>query len=507
MNKQPKILVKHSRIEISNYDLGDVPKLEYIFSVWDPITHNSYPKAIEYDKENRKLLLPRGIDIPWLEHQFGETAVVDRECDEFINMEQVPIKYLSKDDRQLNLLKFLLGEDKYYYTKSKSQLSCNSTTGSGKTFITVAYMCFTGSRIIIITSNIDWLNQWKDRILEYTPLTEKDIYMITGMGSIDKILCRDPLSYRVFLASHSTIKSYGDKNGWSAVDQLFKYLKCSTKVFDEAHVFFDNVCRIDYHSNCKKTIYLTATPERSNEAENEIFQLYFKTVPSISLYQESDSHVNYIAMHFNSHPTPKQIMDCKNAYGFNRIAYTDYVVHTQNFKHLLNVLVDLVYFKRGKALMYIGTNYAITIVYNYLITQFPFLDGSIGIYTSAVDSSIKQQQLLKPIILSTTKSCGAASDIQDLMITINLAEPFKSPVLARQTLGRCRANDSLYIDIVDQGFYSTKKYYSAKKKIFSMYAKSCKDVVLSDSELESRSLDIVNKYTNKQVVCKRVFKE
>ena len=28
----PKILVKHSRIEINNYELGDCPKLEYIFS-------------------------------------------------------------------------------------------------------------------------------------------------------------------------------------------------------------------------------------------------------------------------------------------------------------------------------------------------------------------------------------------------------------------------------------------------------------------------------------------
>ena len=31
----------------------------------------------------------------------------------------------------------------------------------------------------------------------------------------------------------------------------------------------------------KKTIYLTATPERSNNDENNIYQLYFKNIPSI----------------------------------------------------------------------------------------------------------------------------------------------------------------------------------------------------------------------------------
>ena len=33
----PKIVIKHSRIEINNYDIGDAPQLEYFFSVWDPM--------------------------------------------------------------------------------------------------------------------------------------------------------------------------------------------------------------------------------------------------------------------------------------------------------------------------------------------------------------------------------------------------------------------------------------------------------------------------------------
>ena len=149
---EPKILVKHSRIEINNYELGDCPKLEYIFSVWDPVTHQSYPKGIEYDEEKRKLIVPRGMDISWLENHFGVEATIDRTPDSFTDGGQIPIKYLAKDERQLEILKFLLGREKYQYTKTKSQLSCNSTTGSGKTFVNIASICYTGSRAIIILS-------------------------------------------------------------------------------------------------------------------------------------------------------------------------------------------------------------------------------------------------------------------------------------------------------------------------------------------------------------------
>jgi hypothetical protein len=503
-----KIILKHSRIEINDYEMGDAPRLEYLFSVWNPTYHQSFFKAIEYDEENKKLIIPRGFDINYLRNTFMCEPFVDKECDPFINSDPLPIKYLTKDDRQLEILKFILGEDKYFYTKSKSQLAINSTTGSGKTFITVATMCFTGSRTIIITNSIDWLNQWKDRILEYTQLDEKQIYMMTGSSSIHKILNRDPLQYQVILASHATIRSYGDKYGWNAVDELFKYLKCSLKVFDEAHLYFDNMCKIDYHSNTKKTLYLTATPARSSKEENEIYKMYFKNIPSISLFnEETDPHVNYCAMHFNSHPSPMDINKCKNQYGFDRNKYVSYIVNRPNFLKLVTILIDMVFNINGKILIYIGTNAGITTVYNYIINQFPFLNGHVGIYTSAVEKEFKEVNLYNKIILSTTKSCGAASDIKDLRCVINLAEPFRSEVLARQTLGRCREDNTLYIDVVDNGFFFTKKYYEAKKPIFSVYSKSCKDIFMSDEELENRSNIIEAKYNTKKVMCNTIYKQ
>ena len=501
-----KIVIKHTRIEIHDYDLGDAPRLEYMFSIWDPVCFTARYKGIEYDAENRILYLPRGMDINYLKLIFNCEPQVSTKPDPYVIQDQLPIKYLTKDERQMKILKFILGMNEFQYTKTKSQISCNATTGSGKTFITVGAICYSGARAIIITSTLEWLEQWKARILEYTPLDEKQLYMVSGSGSILKLLNRDPLQYRIFLISHATLKSYGDRHGWDKISEFFQYLQCSFKVYDEAHLYFDNMCKIDFHTNTKKTLYLTASPKRSSKEENEIYQMYFKNVPSISLFDEDkDPHVNYFAIHFNSHPSAFDIRKCKGRYGFDRNKYVAYITQRPNFMKLTSILIDMVLNMNGKVLIFIGTNKGITEVRDYIVSEFPFLEPYIGIYTSVVTEN-KELQLKYKIILSTTKSAGTASDISDLRVVINLAEPFKSEVLAQQTLGRCRADNTTYIDVVDTGFYFTKNYYKAKKGIFSKYAKSCKDVVMSDDELDSRGLAIANKYQANKVMCMPVFK-
>ena len=268
--------------------------------------------------------------------------------------------------------------------------------------------------------------------------------------------------------------------------------------------------RIDFHSNTKKTLYLTATPERSNKEEDIIFQEYFRNVPSIELFDEkNDPHVNYVSMMFKSHPSPYDIRNfSKGQYGFDRNIYTRYLVDRPNFLKLVTVLVDMCMNITGKVLIYIGTNEAIVNVYNHILNEFPFLVDHVGIYTSlTTGNEDKQENLRKKFILSTTKSCGAASDIKDLAVTIVLAEPFKSPVLARQTLGRCRDDNTLYIDVVDASCYRAKMYNKQKKNIFLQYAKSCKEVWMEDEDLDSRVESIHEKYNMYKVMCMPIYKE
>lgn len=481
-----KIVLKHTRIEINNYDLGDSPKLEYFFSIYDPLYHTTYYKGMEYIEEEKKLILPRGIDVYWLEGLFGEQAYIDYRYDKFQTTGEIMLGVLPRDTVQKEALRFILGKGEYIYTERKSQLCINLNTGKGKTYVTVAALSYWCIKSVIIASSIDILRQWRDRILEYTNIDPREIYMIEGSLSIDKLFRRDCSKYKIFLASHSTIKSYGDKNGWNKITELFNYLGIGIKIYDEAHEHLDNLLKIDYHTNTYKTLYLTATPARSDKDENEIYQLAFKNIPKIDLFDEdSDPRTSYVAMHFNSHPTPMDITNCKNFYGFDRNKYINYVVDRPNFHNLLHILVDIIKKVNGKTLIYIGTNQAIQKVYDWLLENYPELKTKIGIYTSIVTEN-KEAQLDKQIILSTTKSCGVGVDIAGLKLTIVLAEPFKSEVLSRQTLGRTRARDTMYIDIVDDGFYYTKKYFSSKKPIFKKYATECSNVNLREDEIHNR---------------------
>ena len=77
-------------------------------------------------------------------------------------------------------------------------------------------------------------------------------------------------------------------------------------------------------------------------------------------------------------------------------------------------------------------------------------------------------------------------DIDGMKVTVVLNEPFKSHVLAQQSLGRTRADNTFYIECVDIGFSQIKKYYYYKRPIFDKYALSCSDLPMRDSELNAR---------------------
>ena len=489
-----KIVIYRTHIEINNYILGDCPTLEKTFSIYDMTYHKRFPKGRIYDEERKILMLPRGIDIGYLERMLQSEPVVDASMDPIGDVGPIMLKYKPRDEVQQEAIRFMISADKYKHTERSTMKSVNLNTGKGKTYCSIATAAFLGFRSIVITDSIGWLEQWKSFFLEYTDINSDEIYLISGAPSLMKLYNRDISKYKVLLATHSTLKSIGDKQGWDKIRDFFKYCQIGIKFFDEAHLNFDNMFQIDCYSNSFMTYYLTATPGRSDASENNIFNLYFKNVPSINLFNEDeDPHTKYAAIRFNSNPTPIEASNCKNNYGLNRIAYTDYLVRNENFKHLLMILVNMAINKPGKHLFYIGTNEAIVYVRDWIYENFPELINQVGIYTSITPAEKKAEELNKKIILSTTKSAGAAMDIKGLVETVNLAEPFKSRVLAQQTFGRTRDRDTLYKDIVDTGFFYTKKFYEFKKPVFKKYATECVEINMTNEQLIERSTDIVNK--------------
>ena len=353
---------------------------------------------------------------------------------------------------------------------------------------------FTREEVNIIKSKI-YLSELQERIFEYTNLNSKQVCVIEGSGSIHRLMSKKDNDAVIYLVTHGTLKSYGDRYGWEKVGELLKYLKIGIKIFDEAHQNFENLLKIDYFTNVFKTYYLTATSLRSSDEENRIYQLSFKNVPAIDLFnQDEDPHTVYTAIKCHSKPNAVEKSNCSNQYGLDRNAYTNYIVGTSIFYKVLTILMNII-LKRtaygGKCLIYIGTNNAIEKVYNWMSNNYPELYGNIGILSTLVSEEERKASIHKRIILATTKSAGAGIDIKGLKLTVVLAEPFKSEVLARQTLGRTRDDDTEYIELVDIGFAQCSKYYSHKKPIFLKYAVSCREIVLKPDYIESKYNEIM----------------
>jgi hypothetical protein len=217
-----------------------------------------------------------------------------------------------------------------------------------------------------------------------------------------------------------------------------------------------------------------------------------KNVPSIDLFDErNDPHTDYVAIKWNSRPSPSDISKCKNQYGLDRMKYIDYITKNPEFYKMMRIIMELVIKCNGRVLMYIGTNEGILRVYQWIGTNYPEFLGDIGIFSSLVDNSQKLEEKKKKLLLSTTKSAGLGEHIEGLKMTILLAEPFKSEIVARQTLGRTRDDNTMYIELVDMGFKYIRKFYYNKLPIFNKYAKEVSDTTMETYEINKRAQDII----------------
>ncbi len=491
-----KIEVRRTSIAIHNYEIGDCYALEKKFSVYDNLTHQRLPKGVWYDQDSSTIFIPRGVNIGMLERWFSASAIMIDEHDPYDEIKPILIKYLPKNEVQTEAIKFVLGKDKWCANRYKSQLSVNLNTGVGKTYVAVAMSSFLRQRVIMITSSLEWINQWKEKIIEYTNTSSDEIYILTGRLSITMLLSgkKDISQYKFILASHATIRAYADAEGWVGVTKLFSFIKVGLKIYDEAHLNFDNICMIDFYTNTFRTLYLTATPQRSDYGENLVYQSALKNVPKIDLFNEDkDPHTKYISMNFNSHPTASDINRCRNVYGFDRLAYIKYISRKPCFYKMIYILLNFTLPMEGKILIYIGMNSVIQEVHDWIEYNFPLLRGFVGIYNSTIPKCDKPAQLNKKIILSTMKSCGAAMDIQGLKCTIDLAEPTGSLVLSRQALGRTRDKETYFLDVIDNGFKSIRNYYVKKLPMFRKYATSVHDINVTDKDLDEKYYEISNR--------------
>ena len=487
-----QVIVRNTCIIVTNYEKGESQTLEKNFQIWDPLTHKLLTFGMYYDKEHKMLYLPRGIDIWYVKKCVG---VRDHSVENYNSYKcfnkTAKLKYSPRDDEQMTALQFMCGlTEEFEDNQYQPQLSVNLVTGKGKTYCSIATTCFFQLKTIVITGSTSLLNQWRANILDYTNFKDEDIFLMTGSSVMNMVIHDKSMRAdraNIFLVTHATIRSYANTYGWDTLNDVFLHLGIGLKIIDEAHTNFENMLMLDFYTNVYKSYYVTATPKRSNKSENRIYQLFMKNIPDIDLFNsESDPHTDYIAIKWSSRPSPYIVSNCTNMYGLDRNKYIDYVTKNDNFYKMMYIVMDMVLKCKGRVLMYIGTNEGILRVYKFIGTNYPELLGDIGIFTSLLDKEHKLLERNKKILLSTTKSAGLGEHIEGLKMTIVVAEPFRSEVLARQSLGRTRDKDTTYIELVDLGFNAIKNFYYAKIPIFNKYALSTSDIYIDSYELENR---------------------
>lgn len=463
------IIIKHTSIIIKNYTLGQCPQLERALSLWSLKAHKYTDIAYTYDEDKHELLIPRGINIQYLESILHDTAEIEYTPDPydtvFINLKTPP-----RNDVQRKAISFLIGEGDYKYTLKYSQLLVQLNPGAGKTYIAIAALSFIKTNTFIMSHREVINTQWRDRFNEFTNLTDDKICDIKGSKVIMKLMNTpySKLKYKVYICNRSTINSFGKKYGWDKVSELFKHLKIGLKIIDEAHRAFMNTLMLDRYTNTKKTIYLTATFDRSDDRESKLFSQCFASVTKfISETLGKSDNVVYLAVEYDSKPSVDKEAYVQTYYGFSKTRYCEYMIESESFYKAIDYIMEKVMNMSGKILILLSKTEAVDTLTEYIKAKYP--NKNVARYHSKVIDVEKSNATNSDIICSTPQSLGEGSDIKNIRILI-MTEPYASKIMIDQVPGRLREygedKNSLYIELVDVGFKKVYRLYKSRLKVF-----------------------------------------
>lgn len=336
-------------------------------------------------------------------------------------------------------------------------------------------------KTIIITPNesikLQWIKTFRD-MFEYR---SKHIMNIAGSNIIEGIM-NDDISMNdtnVFLVNHQTLHSYMFNNNGFMFHQFFKKLKVGIKVYDESHLNFMNILLIDFFTNTKKTIYLSATFSRSDKTEAECFKRAFNSAPAYG-EQESmelvEKHVIYHIVNINSKIDTKNRARLLAFPGYTSNKFGVYAFTGDPHQTMYNTIKSIISLTEnldGKTLIFVPLIEAVDSVASNLRRDFP--DKRITPFHSKMSKDEKENMEKYDIIVSTIKSAGTGKDIPGLRVVIN-SESFASTVLAQQVFGRLRPytkdKETFFFDIVDTCIPQCNYYFRARfKKIESLAKK------------------------------------
>ena len=486
LEKKYSIRVYNTHVEVYPYELGDVPRIEKMFSKWDDITHQYIPMA--YYIENGVLYLPRGVSMNILVNLFNATPIPVNDSDKAFKMSQkINMNYQPRDKIQEDSIDFLTSKGNFTKGRFYTQFGLNLDTGVGKTYCMISAIADLCVKTIIITHKSRLRDQWYKEFIDKSDISENKLITIESSEDMKSIM-KGEKEGDVYLVNHQTLSSYARTESWDKLHLFFKKAKIGIKVVDEAHRFFENSLMIDFFTNVERNYYLTATFTRSDPKEIRIFEKAYSSLYRFGEetldYGGNRKHINLICTMFQSRPTLNTITQIIGGrYGFSVYKYIDWELKLNQSNTMLKVIrkiLQKIENLEGRILIIAPKIESLNDITEGIKD---YTNKSIGIIHSKRNDEEKQEDMEKDIIIATIKGIGEGDDIKGLRVLIN-TEPIGSKIMADQLRGRLRPyskdDDTYLFYLVDVGIHYVYQMFNRHKPVFE---KKCKEIIMLNMDV------------------------
>lgn len=439
-------------------------------SLWNPRIRKWQKRYVYcyYNRNTKMLHLPRYVLDRFLDYikriEFVTTYIPAYPGRE-ISVKMKP--NIEDKDNQVDLIEYL--------TDPKEHVKLlEASTGIGKTYCTIkSGLVKMGTVTMIQTSSLT--EQWKNEVLKFTKLNERDIYILQGSKSIEKLLNNKTCKPKCFIASLRTLYNYAiaRKHPYTMYPPLEEFLNTYGVGFrgvDEVHENFFANTMIDLNCNVETTVNLSATYSRSDRQSNKIFNLVYPEFLRYGAHHNSKYTKVFMYSYQLTHYMEKAKLIGQS--GYMQCKFEGILCHHKSTQEVFlnDVLYPLVqahyinYKQPGEKLLILCfTRNLVELIHKYLVAKYPNL--KIITYMSEDDDS---KHANCDIVVSTIKSSGTGRDIKNLITCINTTS-FKSETLTKQCLGRLRyipTRETVFIDMYNRHLHSHFDHKRIREKIY-----------------------------------------
>lgn len=491
-----QIEIYHSKLLIKGYHLNDIPNLEKALSVWDKVNFCYTTQFFYYDELEETLEIPSGINLDKYASNLKDLGWDGNFIDKKTRLNKInkgfpTIKISPNSPMQNKAIKFLTDNKPYDLTYQKLLAL---PTGKGKTYCAINASIKMNLVPLVFVDQNNIMVQWKEAVKKFTSIKEEEIYLISGYDTIKKLLKmtkKEIDKFKFFICINRTMKNLLENNEKDFYD-FFNKTKIGLKMFDEAHVEWENIFRMDCNINLPSW-YITATPARSSYIEDKVYQFIYSKINKL-VVKNDIKYINSLIYKINTKPDLVLIGQMQTRYGFDGNKFSKYINERDYdvyLKLILKILFGTFYnFKKPKedqvvkkTAIVFHLNSTLVLFYNDLtkVIKANNLPHTIGILNGTIKKQEEKDKVLKEtdIILTTGKSFQKAIDVKDLEILINTVA-FSSNTMTKQMFGRLRfiENKDLYfIDIINIGYPQCKEQLRKKNKVY-------KDLSLAINEID-----------------------